>query len=471
MQVPFSAYLDGRRPQLQQLVRQLARRFTCVSVLGTDCAGFRCSARRNDTSVADSRFNERGFVVRACVEGGYAEFSFNSIPEGQLEALAERIGARLADNTGSLAPFPYPPPAPGKAARGRFRAEVALLPEPARASEVLERLERIRDRGLSQADLVDLEVRYETLTVSKLFLSESRDLRQSYLWSQGYLVPLVRRQEQLRYLYRSFSGLAGLELLEEMDQGVEAALAEVLELLDAGRPEPGLYEVIFSPDVAGLIAHEAFGHGVEADMFVKGRARAVDYLGKQVASDLVTMHDGAAAARQVASYWFDDEGNPGTDTVVIEDGVLRTGINDQLSALALGQPATGNGRRESFARKAYARMTNTFFAAGAHTLEEMIASVRHGYLLEKFLSGMEDPKNWGIQGEILYGREIRDGRLTGQVVSPVIVTGYVPELLSSITMVGPEVVLSGSGMCGKGHKEYVKTSTGGPYVKATARLG
>jgi TldD protein len=116
-------------------------------------------------------------------------------------------------------------------------------------------------------------------------------------------------------------------------------------------------------------------------------------------------------------------------------------------------------------------MTNTFFTAGTDNLEEMIASIKHGYLLEKFLSGMEDPKNWGIQGQILYAREIRDGKLTGKIVSPLFMFGYVPEVLGSVSMVSEKVEHSGSGMCGKGHKEYVKNSSGGPYIKTVMRLG
>jgi TldD protein len=117
-------------------------------------------------------------------------------------------------------------------------------------------------------------------------------------------------------------------------------------------------------------------------------------------------------------------------------------------------------------------MTNTFFASGRDTMEEMIASIPFGYLLEKYSSGMEDPRNWGIQCMLLRGREIREGRLTGKIVSPVIMTGYVPDLLKSVSMVSKdEVVLSGSGACGKGHKERAKVSSGGPYIKTRARLG
>jgi TldD protein len=84
---------------------------------------------------------------------------------------------------------------------------------------------------------------------------------------------------------------------------------------------------------------------------------------------------------------------------------------------------------------------------------------------------MEDPRNWGIQLICMVGKEIVNGKLTGRVASPVICSGYVPDVLSSIDMVSKDFHLTGSGACGKGHKELVKVSSGGPYIKTKMRLG
>ena len=115
-------------------------------------------------------------------------------------------------------------------------------------------------------------------------------------------------------------------------------------------------------------------------------------------------------------------------------------------------------------------MTNTYFESGTSSLDDMIASIKDGILLENAASGMEDPKNWGIQCMVNIGREIKDGRLTGKIYSPVCLSGYVPDLLKSISMVSDNLLISGCGYCGKGYKEWVKVSDGGAAIKAKVRI-
>ena len=116
-------------------------------------------------------------------------------------------------------------------------------------------------------------------------------------------------------------------------------------------------------------------------------------------------------------------------------------------------------------------MTNTFFEKGKDKLEDMIASIQHGYMLFETSNGMEDPKNWAIQCVAQYGIEIVDGKLTDNYVAPVVMSGYVPDLLKSISMISDDFEISGSGYCGKGYKEWVRVSDGGPALKVKVKLG
>ncbi len=474
MKVEHSAYIRRNQPLFQELLRLLLKEYPYASILAQDSRERSYRVNRALSSVGeDSRDCARGFVVRVWDGARVAEHSFNRISEERMPELVERVRRAVAD-----APLPE---GVEDAACGapddepltfcdatEYEIDPALMGDDA----ILSRLMAIRDRTLSRSDkLLDCIAQATWNRTTKLFLSPRRELTQSVLWTTGAVIALAARGQEIKDSMISISNLGGMELLDRLEAGADRVADTVVELLDSLPMVPGEYDCVCTPEVTGMIVHEAFGHGVEMDMFVKKRALAERFVGERVASPLVTMRDGAASAPQTGSYFFDDEGVMAHDTVVIDRGVLHGGISDARSAALLGTVPTGNGRRESYRRKAYTRMTNTFFEGGSDRVEDMIASIRYGFLLEEPASGMEDPKNWGIQCMVNFAREIRDGKLTGRVFSPIVLTGYVPDLLKSITAMSPEVELSGGGFCGKGYKEWVKVSDGGPYIKARIRLG
>ena len=477
MKAPFSPYLSAIKPALKRLVELLGRDYDYVSVLATDSKGLavRISQRARSVS-SETMTTERGVVVRLGQDGQYREFALSDFDPEQVEETAARIRTELAAQQtllDTLGVKPYVTGAlPDEPLTLFVEKETETLPETADVKALVEKLTAISDQGMTMDErMIECLANAQSTHISKLFLTANRDLSQSYVYSEGTVVAVMNQDGQVQNGYEGISGLCGPELFDRLEEKLESAVSQARELLSAGRIEPGEYEIITSPEVSGLIAHEAFGHGVEMDMFVKNRALGRDYIGKRVGSELVTMHEGALCAEDVTSYAFDDEGTLAGDVTEIDRGILKTGICDALSALRLGTVPTGNGKRENYAHKVYTRMTNTLFDSGEDTLEDMIASVKHGYLLEGMESGMEDPKHWGIQCIIKLGREIVDGRLTGKVVAPIIMTGYVPELLGNVTMRSSDREVFGTGGCGKGYKEWVKVSDGGPYLKTKARLG
>ncbi|MGM0641434.1 MAG: TldD/PmbA family protein [Thermotogota bacterium] len=475
MNVTFSNFIESKESLVKKLVQKLSTDYDYVSVLCSDTENKSYDVSEKSTNISNSMWEERGFVVRVYNNNLYTEYSFNTLKEEDLEQLIREIKDEV-ENTPELLKkqvkiSDYPLITEEKI-EDEFYGEIVSHPKDISSQEIINRLNRIKEKGMILSKkLIDLRVRFEWAHVSKMFISNKKSLKQSYVWSQGYIIPIMKSEENIKYTFKAFSGLKGTELITEMLENISESVSHTEEILDTKRVNPGEYDIICTPDIAGLIAHEAFGHGVEMDMFVKERAKAVEYIDKPVASQIVNMHDGATSANHVSSYLFDDEGIMGKDTKIIEDGILKRGISDTLSALRLGETPTGNGKRQSYKRKAYSRMTNTFFSEGKDDLEDMIKSIEHGYLLLDEMSGMEDPKNWGIQCMVLSAREIKDGKLTDNFFSPIVLTGYVPDVLKNISMISKNIELTGSGACGKGYKEFVKVSAGGPYIKTKARLG
>ena len=472
MKVESGTYLPFIRPLLKELLDGLLERYEYASVFATDVEMKSYTVNRSGIRIAENNlFGRRGFTARVYHDGGYAEYSANCLKDGDIPVILEQLEQSLKQiSRYERFPTPLVDETPVS-----FSKSTDFLTDPRQLGdqEIVKKLAGVREESL-RADgmLVDCTTRFNYQVYHKLFLSRSRDLEQNVMFSDCSAICIGRKGEALKDGYSASSALGGAEVLENLADCTAQALEGARAALIAQPIRPGEYECICTPQVTGMIVHEAFGHGVEMDMFVKDRALARNCMGTQVASELVTMKDGAAADYEdVASYFFDDEGNPASDTVIIDRGMLVSGICDGVSAARLGLKPTGNGRRESVDHKAYTRMTNTYFTEGSSTPEEMIASVKDGLLLDCPTSGMEDPKNWGIQCMVSFGREIRDGRLTGRVFGPIVLTGYVPDLLKSISMISDKVGHCGSGACGKGWKEWVKVSDGGPYIKARIRLG
>ena len=464
----FSPYLDGMRGRLRELVALLGERFSYVSVLGTDVSSTGYRADRNGSSAAEGYGGECGFVVKMHDGGSFYEYSFDSFPDdvGSLadEIVAStRLSSSLSGRSISASVVSDEPIKKDFERENDFASftDASLLSVCREISDAIVAADERVKNGIAAISL---------LQISKLFISKNRELSQNYGWANGFLAAVFSDGKTVFARLSECSDKLS-EMIPLMRNDVSPLIDLAANLTRAVPIKPGVYDVITDSSISGLIAHEAFGHGVEMDQFVKDRALAKSFVGKPVASPITNMRDGAASAHSVASYFFDDDGVLAHDTVIIRNGILEAGLSDLASASQLGTVPTGNGRRESFKRKAYSRMTNTFFDAGTDSLEDMIASIKHGYMIFETNNGMEDPKNWQIQCTAEYGIEIVDGKLTDNYVSPVVMSGYVPDLLASISMISGNLKVIGSGSCGKGYKEWVRVSDGGPNLKARVKLG
>lgn len=464
----FSTFLNNRRRQCKALVAELQKSFSYVSILGSDIKSVNYFVNAKGSGISEGEEAECGFVLKMHNGRSFLEYSLDNLSD-DIPSLAQKIVSALSVDAryrDAQLQLPVPEDLPTVQSFARESDDDAYTD-----AEILEFCTAMKDKAMAQdARVVNFTARASVLTVSKLFITANRELDQTYSWMNCFGSVVLRDGEKPVEAYGTTGGSFWKTAMEHFPAEVERLVTRAGKLVKAKPMVPGVYDVITDPSISGLIAHEAFGHGVEADQFVKDRALAKNYMGKEVASPICNMRDGAASTLSAASYFFDDDGVLAHDTKIIQNGVLVSALSDLASASQLGLEPTGNGRRESYKRKAYARMTNTFFEPGKDKLEDMIASVKHGYMLFQTNNGMEDPKNWQIQCTAEYGIEIVDGKLTDNYVSPVVMSGSVPDLLKSISMVSDDFQVIGSGSCGKGYKEWVRVSDGGPALKVRVKL-
>ena len=251
--------------------------------------------------------------------------------------------------------------------------------------------------------------------------------------------------------------------------GIDGLYAKLMDKKEGVYAEAGYKTVVLGGMMGGMLAHEAVGHTVEADL-VRGGSVAGPNLNKRVASELVTLVDFAHSFQGKPAplpVFLDDEGTKAEDDVLIKDGILVGYMNDRESAAEYGMQPLGNARGWSFSDEPIIRMRNTCILPGKNTVEELIASVDDGYYLIDSGNGQAD-----LTGEFMFGvtcgYEIKNGKI-GKALLDTTVTGVAFEMLKTVDMVSNEVEWSSSGFCGK--KQPMAVGMGGPHMRCKIMIG
>lgn len=274
-------------------------------------------------------------------------------------------------------------------------------------------------------------------------------------------------------LYEIFGGLGHLEDALPSFQEIQSKLKELYHSLikksEGVYAEAGLHDVILDADLAGILAHEAIGHTVEADL-VRNGSIAGDFLGKLVASPLVSLVDFAHSYNGnllQTPIFIDDEGVIAKDCMIIEKGVLKAFMHNRDSARQFDHIPLGNARAFKYNDEPLIRMRNTAILPGKSTLDEMIASIEKGYYFVKTNNGEADTTGEFMFG-VVEGYEIIDGKL-GNAIKDTTISGKAFDVLKTISMISNEMKWSTGGMCGK--KQPIPVSMGGPAIKCKINVG
>jgi TldD protein len=256
----------------------------------------------------------------------------------------------------------------------------------------------------------------------------------------------------------------GFELLDEFPPELvaERAASRAVAML-ASRPAPaGEMPVVIASGNGGVLFHESSGHGMEADLVAKEASVYHGRQGTKVGVDGFNGVDDATVVGAWGSFQFDDEGTPAQRTVLFEDGVCTDYLTDLIRARQLGQPASGNGRRQSYAEVPIPRMTNTYILAGGDDAEEIIRQTPRGLYAKSLGGGQVNP----VTGEFVFG--VVEGYLieNGEVTTPVRganLVGDGPSVIAAIDALGSDFEVK-EGICGK-EGQAVPVGNGAPTMR------
>jgi len=274
----------------------------------------------------------------------------------------------------------------------------------------------------------------------------------------------AREGDNVQRGFESIAGGSGFQIIEGLQEKAEVTARRAVDLLSAPPVTGGKYPVIIDPRLAGVFAHEAFGHLSESDfVYENDRMKELMVLGKRLGPDMLNIVDDGTIRGLRGTHEYDDEGVKTGRNYLIKDGILVGRLHSRETAAKMGEQPTGNARAIGYQYQPIVRMTNTYIDKADATLEDMIKDVNLGLFALDMVGGQTSMEMFTFSAA--YGYMVRDGKIA-ELVRDVVLTGNVFKTLMNIDMIGDTVKWPpAGGGCGKGGQSPLPVGLGGPYVR------
>jgi TldD protein len=268
-------------------------------------------------------------------------------------------------------------------------------------------------------------------------------------------------------------GSVGLDTFEDEAHSPEKiadnAARWALEKLKAKPAPAGKFNALIDQRLAGVLAHESFGHLSEADGVAIGASPLAGKIGQKLGTDLVTIVDEGLPEKGGYNVYFDDEGVPCERVEILKSGILQRYLQSRVTAKALKMAPTGNARSQDYSFEPIVRMRNTYFGAGNWKPDEALNDLKNGIYAISTAGGQVDETGTflfkAVRGYLIENGErkypLRDVALTGNIL----------ELLKNVDAVCNDVEISSTpfGGCGKMEQRAI-VGLGGPHLRVKSVL-
>jgi TldD protein len=404
-----------------------------------------------------SRARNSGGNVRALVRGSWGFVSFN-----QLDGLRDRVSlaveeARLASR-GPFRLFPMEPVVDTVTAQLKQDARDVPL---STKKELLDSYNNIMLRSPKiQSTRINYREKSRTITFAN---SEGSHIEQVGVDLALGLAAIAREDDEVQRAGLSTGSNGRFSAVEGLHEQVGELAKRAAALLVAPHVRGGEYTVILDPVLAGVFAHEAFGHLSESDFVYQNEGlRQVMVLGKRFGGKHLNIIDDPTIPHLRGSYKYDDEGTLTRRNYLIRDGVLEGRLHSRETAAKMGERATGNARAINYLFPPIVRMSNTFIASGSVSFEDMVADIDEGVYVKDWYGGTTSLEMFTFSAGEAY--MIRRGRLA-ELLRPVVLTGNVFTTLQNIDAIGNDLGMNEGGGCGKGGQYPLPVSDGSPHIR------
>jgi predicted Zn-dependent protease len=247
---------------------------------------------------------------------------------------------------------------------------------------------------------------------------------------------------------------------------------EAIELLTAENCPSDTRDLILSPDQMLLQIHESIGHPLELDRILGDErnfagwsfVQQSDFGKLKYGSDMMNVVFDPTVENEMASYKFDEVGNPAEKKYLIKDGILLAALGSLESQARTQIPGVANARSSSWNRAPIDRMANINLEGGKLTLDQMISQVENGIIMFANRSWSIDDYRRKFQFGCEYAKEIKNGKL-GKTFKNPNYRGVTVPFWNSLAGLTNKPETYGSPYCGKGEpSQVIRVGHSSPYA-------
>ncbi len=404
-----------------------------------------------------SRARNSGGNIRALVQGSWGFVSFNRLDGLRDKVALALVVARLASRE-PLKLFLVEPVV--DTVIPQLKKDSTAIPLAAKK----ELLDEYNDIILSSPKIQSSRINYRDGRKRRTFAnSEGSYIEQAKTDLTLRLTAIAREDNEVQQAGLSLGSNGEFSAAERLHEQAREIARRAAALLSAPQVKGGEYTVILDPVLAGVFAHEAFGHLSESDFIYQNESlQQVMVLGKRFGGKHLNIIDDPTIPNLRGSYKYDDEGTPTRETYLIREGILEGRLHSRETAATMGERATGNARAINYLFPPIVRMSNTFIEPGSASFEEMLGDIEEGVYVKDWYGGTTSLEMFTFSAGEAY--MIRRGKLA-ELLRPVVLTGNVFTTLQNIDAIGNDLEMNQGGGCGKGGQYPLPVSNGSPHIR------
>jgi PmbA protein len=387
----------------------------------------------NDVKQAKSQ-RTSSIGIRVVLNGSIGFYSTNNLAKSKIReaaAMAIRVAHASPKDTHNV--LPSKSKSKSKSLRGiydRNADSFQTLDAVRRADEMLKSAKSYDSRVSVDSGNFSAEVTTHALANSNGI--ELREKASIFSWS---IMGMAIEGSEISSFDYQVGGSHYIKDIDVCNTATEFAQTAVNSLGTRKIEESFKGEMLLTPMAANEMIEEVIAHAINSDAVQKKSSHFAGKIGKEVASDLLTVEDDATNVEGLNASSFDREGVFHRRNVVIEKGILKKFLYNTHTASKDGVRSTGNAGGSTSSPPTVST-TNFLVKPMRSSVDMLISEIDKGIIISRF-SGNVNPVNGDFSGVVKGGRLVMNGTIR-HAVREVMVAGNVFEALRRLNGISSE---------------------------------